>query len=105
MANRIRKYEGCLWLAFHSLHELLDDKIRMNGQPVLDNAAYKILFGTDGRNLADTVDLFKLTPAEEKFLESKQRGKALALIGSRHMQVDFELPQYKLDLMGRGGGR
>lgn len=105
MSLRLRKYEGCLWLAFHSLHELLDDKVRLDGQPILDAAGYKILFGTDGRNLADTVNLFKLTPAEEKFLESKQRGKALALIGSRHMQVDFDLPQYKLDLMGRGGGR
>ncbi len=105
MALRVRKYEGCLWLAFHSLHELLDDKVRLYGQPILDAAAYKILFGTDGRNLADTVNLFKLTPAEEKSLEAKQRGKALALIGSRHMRVDFDLPQYRLDLMGKGGGR
>ncbi|MBP3673479.1 MAG: hypothetical protein J6J18_06590 [Oscillospiraceae bacterium] len=105
MALRLRKYEGCLWLAFHSLHELLDDKVRLSGQPILDAAEYKILFGTDGRNLADTVNLFKLTPAEEKGLEAKQRGKALALIGSRHMRVEFDLPQYRLDLMGRGGGR
>lgn len=105
MALRMRKYEGCLWLAFHSLHELLDDRVRLYGQPILDAAVYKILFGTDGRNLADTVNLFKLTPAEEKSLEAKQRGKALALIGSRHMRVDFDLPQYRLELMGKGGGR
>lgn len=105
MALRLRKYEGCLWLAFHSLHELLDDRVRFDGQPILDAAAYKILFGTDGRNLADTVTLFRLTPAEEKSLEARKRGKALALIGNRHMQVEFELPQYKLDLMGGGGGR
>lgn len=105
MALRVRKYEGYLWLAFHSLHELLDERVRLYGQPILDAAAYKILFGTDGRNLADTVSLFNLTTSEEKSLESKQRGKALALIGSRHMRVDFDLPKYKLELMGSAGGR
>lgn len=105
IALRIRKYEGCLWLAFHSLHELLDDQIRLYGQPILDAAAYKILFGTDGRNLADTVSLFNLTPAEEKVLDARQRGKALALIGSQHLKVDFVIPAYKLELMGSGGGR
>lgn len=105
MALRIRKYEGYLWLAFHSLQELLDDRIRFYGQPILDSAAYKILFGTDGRNLADTVQLFHLTPSEEKVLEARQRGKALALIGSHHLKVEFEIPAYKLALMGKGGGR
>lgn len=105
IALRIRKYEGYLWLAFHSLHELLDDRIRLYGQPILDAATYKILFGTDGRNLSDTVDLFHLTPAEEKVLDARQRGKALALIGSQRLKVEFVLPQYKLALMGTGGGR
>lgn len=105
MAIRLRKYEGYLWLAFHSLQELLDERIRFYGQPILDSATYKILFGTDGRNLADTVQLFHLTPSEEKVLEARQRGKALALIGSHHLKVEFEIPTYKLELMGRGGGR
>ncbi len=105
MALRVRKYEGYLWLAFHSLQELLDDRIRLYGQPILDSAAYKILFGTDGRNLADTVQLFHLTPSEEKALEARQRGKALALIGAHRLKVEFDIPAYKLELMGRGGGR
>lgn len=105
IALRIRKREAGLWLSLHSLHELLDDRIRLYGQPILDAATYKILFGTDGRNLADTVSLFHLTPAEEKVLEARQRGKALALIGSHHLKVEFDLPPYKLELMGTGGGR
>lgn len=105
IALRIRKYEGYLWLAFHSLQELLDDRIRMEGQPIIDAATYKVLFGTDGRNLADTVELFKLTQAEEKALNARQRRKALMLIGSQHLKVEFELPHYKLELMGKGGGR
>ena len=102
---RWRKYEGYLWLGLHSVHEFLDDKIRYYGQPILDAPTYKILFGTDGKNLADTVDLYHLNTAERKVLESRQRGKALCLIGSQHILVDFELPEYKLQLMGKGGGR
>lgn len=105
MALRSRKYEGYFWLVFHSIHEFLHEKVRQYGQPILDTATYKILFGTSGQNLVDTVTTFKLTPAEEKALETRQRGRAIVLIGSRHLKVDFDLPQYKLDLMGSGGGR
>ena len=105
MATRVRKYEGYLWLAFHSLQELLDNQVRLYGQSVLDTAAYKILFGTDGQNLADTVQLFKLTAEEEKVLESRMRKRALAMIGSQRLKVEFDIPAYKLSLMGSGGGR
>lgn len=105
MALRLRKYEGYYWMIFHSLHELLDEKVRFYGQPILDTATYKILFGTDGQNLADTVDLFRLNQSEAKYLEARRRGKALAMIGNQHLKVDFEIPSYKLALMGKGGGR
>ena len=105
MATRVRKYEGYLWLAFHSLQELLDERVRLYGQSVLDSAAYKILFGTDGQNLEDTVRLFHLTPAEEKVLSARQRKRALAMLGAQRMKVEFDIPAYKLELMGKGGGR
>lgn len=105
MALRIRKYEGYLWLVFHSLNELLDSRVREYGQPIADGPAYKILFGTDGKNLEDTKALFHLTPAEEKVLAAKQRGKALAFIGAQHLKVKFDIPAYKMKLMGGGGGR
>lgn len=105
LALRLRKYEGYLWLCFHSIQELLDERIRLWGQPILDAAAYKILFGTDGRNLADTVQLYHLTASEQRVLEARRRGQALALIGSHRLKVQFEIPDYKLELMGRAGGR
>ena len=105
MAVRCRKYEGYLWMIFHSIHEMLDSSIREYGQVILDTAAYKILFGTDGQNLVDTVDLYKLTRAEERVLSGRQRGRAVALIGAQHLVLNFQIPRYKLALMGRGGGR
>lgn len=105
MELHLRKYEGFLWLAFHNLHQMLDDRIRKEGQAILDTATYKILMGTDGKNLQDTVELFGLTQAQRKMLERKRRKKALVFIGARRLSVEFKLPQYKLQLMGKGGGK
>ena len=71
----------------------------------MDAPTYKVLFGTDGKALADTVDLYGLTTSEAKVLEARKRGRALCLIGAQHLAVDFQIPAYKLALMGRGGGR
>lgn len=105
MAKRLRKYEGGIWLAFQSVNDLLDDRVRLCGQAVIDNSAYRLLFGCDARNLDDTASLFKLTESEKGLLASARRGTALCLIGQQHLRVDFVIPDYKLKLMGTGGGR
>lgn len=105
IAKRARKREGILAVALQSLADMLDGPIKMYGQAILDNSAYKIMFGTDGKNLKETTAVFDLTEPEQQYLLSAERGKALFLCGSQHMQINFDIPQYKLDLMGRGGGR
>lgn len=104
-AKRARKYEAGLWLVTQSLVDLLNEKVKLSGQAILDCATYKIFFGTDGKNLEETSDLFNLTDAEKNILLSQQRGHALLLLGKQHIHVDFDIPQYKLDEMGTGGGR
>lgn len=105
MAKRVRKYEGMLAVVTQSVVDFLHDDIRLYGQAILDNATYKFLFSADGRNLQETADVFQLTTAEQNILLAGERGKALCLIGRQHVHVDFDLPAYKLELMGQGGGR
>ncbi len=105
ISKQIRKYEGCFWLVTQSLADMLHDRVSLYGQAVVDNAAYKLLMGCDGRNLAQATELFHLNRAEENLLEARQRGVALCLIGSRHIKAKFVLSPYKLELMGSGGGR
>lgn len=106
IAKRIRKYEGALWIATQSATDMLHESIRLAGQAIVDNSAYRLLFHTDAKNLEDTVDLFRLTLAEAKLLSSFEQKNALCLIGTQHhIRTVFELPKYKLDLMGKGGGR
>lgn len=44
----------------------------MYGQAILDMATFKILMGTDGQNLEDTKEIFKLTEAQADFLYKKK---------------------------------
>ena len=76
----------------------------MYGQALLDLPCYKVLMGTDGKNLQEMTNLYSLTEAEQELLLSKRGGHALFVAGSRRMHANFDLPQYKLDYMGRGGG-
>lgn len=105
MAKRGRKYEAMLGTVFQSVVDVMDPRIKSYGQALLDNSTYKLLFGTDGKNLKETAEIFMLTEPEQNILLSGKRGRALCLIGGQHVHVDFDIPKYKLDIMGRGGGR
>ncbi len=104
-AKRCRKYESMVAVATHSVVDFLDPAIKLYGQAILDVADYKLLFRTDGKNLKETAEVFNLTETEQAILESGERGRALMLMGKQHVHVNFDIPQYKLDLMGKAGGR
>lgn len=100
-----RKYEGGGGIISHIVGDFLDPKIKMYGQAILDLPAFKILMGTDGKNLQETKELYNLTEAEEELLLSKKRGRALFMIGSKRLNINFEIPEYKFEYMGKAGGR
>jgi len=104
-AKGIRKYEGGIAILSHSVVDFLAPEIKMYGQALLDLACFKIIMGTDGKNLKETKDLYNLTEAEEELVASKKRGAALMIIGSKRLQIQFEIPEYKFNYMGRAGGR
>lgn len=104
-AKGIRKFEGSIVVVSHSVVDFLDSKVKMYGQALLDLATYKIIMGTDGKNLQETKDLYNLTEAEEELIASKQRGKALMIIGSKRLKIDFDIPDYKFKYFGKAGGR
>ena len=103
--KRSRKYEAGLIIISHSVVDFLAPEIKMYGQALLDIPCMKLLMGTDGKNLAETKELYNLTDAEQELLESKKRGHALFVIGSKRLHVNFEIPAYKFAYMGKAGGR
>ena len=103
--KRARKYEAGLVIISHSVVDFLDENIKMYGQALLDIPCIKLIMGSDGKNLLETKELYNLTEAEVELLESKKRGHALFMIGSKRLHVNFEIPEYKLNYMGAAGGR
>jgi hypothetical protein len=105
VAKRARKYEAGLMIVSHSVVDFLSGNIKQYGQALLDIPCYKVLMGTDGKNLLETKELYNLTEAEEDLLLSKKRGQALFVVGSKRLRVNFEIPLYKLDYFGDASGR
>ncbi len=103
--KRDRKYEAAIAIASHSVVDFLDPSVKMYGQALLDIPCIKILMGTDGKNLQETKELYKLTEAEEELLAAKRRKLALLIIGSKRLQVEFDLPEYKMKYLGKAGGK
>ena len=105
VAKRCRKYEGSLIIISHSIVDFLDGSVKMYGQAILDMATYKILMGTDGQNLEESTELFKLSEAQAEFLYKKKRGLALFIIGSNRIFVRFDIFPIEFEYFGKGGGR
>jgi hypothetical protein len=105
VSKRAKKHEAGIAIISHSLVDFLDPSVRMYGQPLLDVPSYKIVMGCDGKDLDDITQLYNLTDTEYELVHSKKRGNALMFIGSKRLHVWFLVPDYKLALIGRGGGR
>lgn len=105
VAKRARKYEAGLAIVSHSVVDFLAPSIKMYGQALLDIPCFKVLLGTDGKNLTELKELYNLTDAEEALLAQKKRGDGLLMVGSKRLHVDFEIPLYKFEYMGDKGGR
>ncbi len=104
VSKRIRKYNGGLVVISQSVGDFLDPAVKRYGQSLLDNAAFKLLLGTDGKNLQETAELFDLTEAEVEMLSKKKRGEGLLIAGSRRLHAKIEISDFELELFGAGGG-
>jgi len=103
--KRARKYEAALAIISHSVVDFLSESIRQYGQALLDIPCYKIIMGSDGKNLKETAELYDLTEAEQELLLARKRGHALFMVGAKRLHINFEIPEYKMMYMGKAGGR
>lgn len=104
-SKRGRKYEAALGFITHSPSDVLDPAVKRFSQAVIDNSCYKFLLGCDGKSLKETADLFNLTEKEITTLESKTRGKAILFAGKTRLEVQIDVPDKLLEIMGKAGGR
>ena len=105
IAKRARKYEAGLIVISQSVVDFLDPSVKMYGQALMDLPAYKIITGTDGQNLIELSRLYNFTEAERDRVETAPKEYALFMIGNLRIFVHFDIPLYKMDYIGKGGGR
>lgn len=105
ISKRARKYEGCLMFITQSIEDIISPAVRRHGQAILDNACYKLIMGTDGKNLKDTVELLNLSEREETILASKNRGQAVFFAGSIRLDLRVDVSDEFLSMFGKAGGR
>lgn len=104
MSKRMRKYMGGLMVITHSVVDLLDPAVKRFGQAIIDNACYKLIMGTEGKNLEETRKLFRLTDKEEIMLAAQKRGQALFYAGAMRMKLQIDVHRKYLKMFGSAGG-
>lgn len=105
ISKRARKYEGGLMFITHSVVDILDPAVKRYGQAVIDNACYKFIMGTDGKNLKETQVLFNLSDKEVALLASKERGKGVFMCGNMRINLTIDIVDEILEIFGSAGGR
>jgi tetratricopeptide (TPR) repeat protein len=102
IAKRCRKYNGGIVIISHSVVDFLDPSVKMYGQAILDMACYKILMGSDGKNLEEMKVLYKLTEAEIDLIYARQMGVALFMAGTSRLSIKFDIYPYEFDYFSKG---
>lgn len=105
VSKRGRKYEAGLGFITHALVDILDPAVKRFTQAIIDNSCYKFLMGCDGKNLQESAELFKLTEKEVSLLESKVRGKGILFAGNVRLELQVDVTDKMLEIMGTAGGR
>lgn len=99
ISKRCRKYNANLMIITHSLVDMLDNELRKEGQGILENANYKILLGTDGKNLEESQNIFKLTEQELDILAIKKKGSGIFIAGSLKTPINFKILKYEREIV------
>lgn len=105
ISKRDRKYEGGLWFITHSVTDVLDPAVKLYGQAIIDNSCYKFLMGCDGKNLEETKELFNLSDREVGILTSKNRGEGVLIAGSTRVNLEVDVMDEFMEILGSSGGR
>ena len=105
ISKRDRKYESGLMFITHSVVDVLDPSVKRHGQAIIDNACYKFIMGTDGKNLEETQKLFNLSEREVAILASKNRGQGVFMAGGIRLDLKIDVCNEFLIMFGKGGGR
>lgn len=105
IAKLIRGYNGALLIITQQVNDFLADAVRGEGEAVIGNCAYTLLFRQDNRNDLDAVThLFHLSEKEQDTLQAAKVGEGLLIAGNGRVWLQVELAAHERQLLERVGG-
>lgn len=104
IAKLIRGYNGALLLITQQVNDFLAEGVRGEGEAVIGNCAYTLLFRQDNRNDLDAVTrLFHLSEKEQDTLQAAKVGEGLLIAGNGRVWLQVELALHERQLLERVG--
>ena len=83
--SRIRKYGGVATGITQNIKEVLASR---EASSMLSNAKFKILLPQDNENLEKISEMFRLSPSQEAYLNTEEKGTGLIICGSKIIPFD-----------------
>ncbi|HHW02053.1 MAG TPA: DUF87 domain-containing protein [Thermoanaerobacterales bacterium] len=99
LSKRIRKYNGALIIVTQNIIDFLAPEISRLGQPVITNAAQKLLMRQEGKDLEALRTLLDLSEAETDLLANAKRGEGLLIAGNQRVHIKIEAAPHELELI------
>lgn len=104
IAKLIRGYNGALMIITQQVNDFLTDAVRGEGEAVIGNCAYTLLFRQDHRQDLDAVThLFHLSDKEQDTLQAAKVGEGLLIAGNGRVWLQVELAPYERELLETAG--
>ena len=105
IAKLIRGYNGALMMITQQVNDFLTEAVRGEGEAVIGNCAYTLLFRQDNRNDLDAVThLFHLSDKEQDTLQAAKVGEGLLIAGNGRVWLQVELAPHERQLLEHVGG-
>ncbi len=100
VAKRIRKYLGSLTIITQNVVDFLSPELARLGEPVINNASFKLLMRQESRDLEALRELLRLSEAEVDLLAGARRGEGLLLAGNQRVHLRVEAAPHELEVIG-----
>jgi hypothetical protein len=103
--KRVRKKEPSFILASQNLEDFLLPEIKEFTKPLFSIPAHHFLFNPGNISLADFMDTLQVEQSEYALIKYPERGTCLYRCGNERYLLQIHVPDYKVKMFGKVGGR
>jgi type IV secretory pathway VirB4 component len=103
--KRVRKRDSIMILASQNIEDFLIPSIRELTKPLFSIPTHQFLFFPGQINPKDFMDTLQMESAEYELIRNPARGVCLYRCGNERYLLQVIVPDYKVEMFGKAGGR